>query len=129
MIDPIADMLIRIKNAQAVGQPFVQVPFSLLRFNLLQILEQEGFIGKIEKKGKDAHRYFKIILKYSGSQPVINGVKRISKSSQRIYAKKDKIKPVRQGFGLAIISTSKGLMTDKEARKQKLGGEVMCEVW
>ncbi len=130
MIDPIADMLIRIKNAQAVGHKTVSVPFSNLKFTLAQILEQEKFIGKIEKKGKDIQKYIKINLEYDESEkPAIHGVKRISKPSQRIYVGNDKIRPVKQGYGLAIISTSSGLMTDKEAKKKGLGGELMCEIW
>lgn len=129
MTDPIADMLIRIKNAQIVGQLAVKIPFSQLKFNLAQILEKEGFLGKIEKKGKDVQRYLKINLKYNSSGPAVSDVKRISKPSQRIYLKKEMIKPVKQGYGIAIISTSKGLMTNKEAGKQKLGGELMCEIW
>lgn len=129
MTDPIADMLIRIKNAQIVGQPVVRLPFSRLKFNLAQILEKEGFLGKIEKKGKDIHKYIKIDLKYNNNSPAVSDVKRISKPSQRIYLKKEMVKPVKQGYGIAIISTSKGLMTNKEARKQKLGGELMCEIW
>jgi small subunit ribosomal protein S8 len=129
MTDPIADMLIRIKNAQIVGQPAVRLPFSRLKFNLAQILEKEGFLGKIEKKGKDIHKYIKIDLKYNNNSPAVSDVKRISKPSQRIYLKKEMVKPVKQGYGIAIISTSKGLMTNNEARKQKLGGELMCEIW
>lgn len=129
MTDPIADMLIRIKNAQAVGQLSVSVPFSQLKFSLAQILEKEGFLGKIEKKGKDFQKYIKINLKYNNSRKAISGVKRISKPSQRIYVKKEMIKPIKQGYGISVISTSRGLMTNKEAKKQKLGGEVMCEIW
>lgn len=129
MTDPIADMLIRIKNAQTVGKVSVNVPFSQLKFNLAQILEKEGFLGKIEKKGKDMEKYLKINLKYNNNRMAISGVKRISKPSQRIYVKKELLKPIKQGYGIAIISTSRGLMTNKEAKKQKLGGEIMCEIW
>lgn len=129
MIDPIADMLTRIKNAQAVKQLEVRIPFSRIKFDLLQILGKKGFIGKAEKKGKEPHKYIKVGLKYDGNTPAIGGAKRISKPSQRIYAGYKDIKPVKQGYGLMIISTSKGLMTDKEAKKQKFGGEILCEIW
>jgi small subunit ribosomal protein S8 len=129
MVDPIADMLIRIKNAQAVKQPEVRIPFSRIKFDLLQILDKESFVGKIEKKGKEPHKHIRVSLKYEGSLPAISDAKRISKPSQRVYAGYQDIKPVKQGYGLRIISTSKGLMSDKEARKQKIGGEVLCEVW
>ena len=142
MTDPITDMLNRIRNAQAVGHPIVDVPFSNLKYEITKILEKQGFIKKVEKKGRKIKRDIEITLKYLPSQilpsktwegenrtPAISGLKRISKTGQRIYTPAKKIKKVRGGYGIAIISTSKGLMTDKEARKQKLGGEVICEIW
>jgi small subunit ribosomal protein S8 len=129
MTDPIADMLIRIKNAQAVGHQTVKIPFSGLKLVLAQILEKEGFIAKVEKRGKDVQKYIKIDLKYRDGRSAIEGVKRMSKPGQRLYVTKNEIRPVRQGYGMAIISTSKGLMTDKEARRAGLGGELMCEIW
>lgn len=139
MTDPITDMFNRIRNAQAVFHQTVDIPFSKLKYEIAKILEKEKFIEKIEKKGRLAQKTLKINLKYqkdtlvgSGSQklrPVISGLKRISKPGQRIYFKSRDIRSVMQGYGIAIISTSKGLMTDKEARKKKLGGEILCEVW
>ena len=129
MTDPIADMLNRIKNAQAVSHLTVEVPFSNLKYEIAKILEREGFIEKVEKKGKKAKRIIEIILKYQDKIPKITGLKRISKPGQRIYLPVKKIKKVREGYGITIISTSKGLMANKEARKHKLGGEVICEIW
>jgi small subunit ribosomal protein S8 len=129
MTDPIADMLIRIKNAQAVGHQTVRVPFSKLKLSLAQILEKEGFVAKAEKRGKDVQKYIKIDLKYKDGRAAIGGVKRMSRPGQRLYVTKNEIRSVKQGYGMAIISTSKGLMTDKEARKSGLGGELMCEIW
>jgi len=135
MTDPISDMLNRIRNAQAVVKPTVEVPYSNLKQEIAKILEKEGFIVKSEKKGKKTKKILEVTLKYetrlgsSVSIPVILGLKRISKPGQRIYISTKKIRKVRDGFGIAIISTPKGLMTNKEARKQKLGGEVICEVW
>ncbi len=129
MVDPIADMLIRIKNAQAAGHQAVKVPFSKLKLSLAQILEKEGLVGKMEKRGKDVQKYIKIDLKYKDGRSVIAGVKRMSRPGQRLYITKNEIRPVKQGYGVAIISTSRGLMTDKEARKSGLGGELMCEIW
>jgi len=128
-MDPIADMLNRIKNAQAVGHPTVEFPFSNLKNEVAKILEREGFIDKIEKKGRKTKKTIEITLKYDNKMPAISGIKKISKPGQRIYLDSTKIKKVRDGYGIAIISTSKGLMTDKEARKNKIGGEVLCEVW
>ena len=130
MTDPICDMLNRIRNAQAVLKETVDVPFSDLKYEIAKILEKKGFVAKIEKKGKKTRRTIEITLKYDANQPVISGLKRISKPGQRIYKKAKEIKPVKGGYGVAVISTPKeGLVTDKEARKKKLGGEVICEVW
>lgn len=129
MVDPITDMLNRIGNAQAVGHPTVDIPFSNLKYEIAKILEKAGFIEKIEKKGKKIKRSIEITLKYANKIPAISGLKRISKPGQRIYLPSQKIKKVKGGYGIAIISTSRGLMTGKEARKQKLGGEVLCEIW
>lgn len=129
MVDPITDMLNRIGNAQAVGKATVDIPFSNLKYEIAKILEKAGFIEKIEKKGKKIKRSIEITLKYANKIPAISGLKRISKPGQRIYLPSQKIKKVKGGYGIAIISTSRGLMTGKEARKQKLGGEVLCEIW
>lgn len=129
MTDPIADLLNRIRNAQAVSHPTVDIPFSKIKYEIVQILAKEGFIEKFEKKGKKAKRFIRVTLKYTGKTAAISGLKRISKAGQRIYLSYKKIKKVRGGYGIAIVSTSVGLMTDKETRKQKLGGEVICKIW
>lgn len=121
-------MLNRIRNAQAVGKTEVSIPFSNLKFNIAQILEKNNFVGKIEKKGKKA-KTMEIILKYQDKVPAISGIKVVSKPGQRIYLSFGEIRLVRGGYGIVVISTSKGLMTGREARKQKLGGEVICQVW
>lgn len=126
MVDPIADMLNRIRNAQAVSQSTVIIPFSKLKYKIAEILEKEGFIEKIERKGRKTKRTFEITLK---QPPVISGSKRVSRPGQRIYLRAKELKPVRGGFGMAVISTSRGLMTNKEARKERLGGEIICEIW
>ena len=128
-MDPISDMLTQIANAQAVRHQTVSISFSNLKYEIAKILEREGFIKTAEKKGKKVKKIIEIALKYNESDPAISVVRRISRLSQRIYVPAKKIRRVQDGFGIAIISTSKGLMTDKEARKQKLGGEVLCEIW
>ena len=128
-MDPISNMLTSIRNALAVGHPTVSVPFSNLKYKIAKILEKEDFIEKAEKKGKGVKKSLEITLKYEGKVPAISGLKRISKPGQKIYLSYKKIKKVKEGLGIAIISTSKGLMTNKETRKQKLGGEVICEIW
>jgi small subunit ribosomal protein S8 len=129
MTDPISDMLNRIRNAQAVLKETVDIPFSDLKHEIAKILEKKGFVAKVEKKGKKVRRTVEVTLKYDAKQPAISGLKRISKPGQRIYKNAKEIKPVKGGYGMAVISTSKGLMTDKEARKKKLGGEIICEIW
>ena len=128
-MDPISNMLTSIRNALAVGHPTVNVPFSNLKYKIAKILGKEDFIEKAEKKGKGVKKSLEITLKYEGKVPAISGLKRISKPGQKIYLSYKKIKKVKEGLGIAIISTSKGLMTNKETRKQKLGGEVICEIW
>lgn len=129
MIDPITDMLNRIRNAQAVFHPTVGIPFSKLKYEIAKILKRKNFIEKVEKKGRKTKKTVEITLKYTDKKPAISGLKRISKPGQKIYSPWNKIKRVKSGFGMAIISTSKGLITDKEAKVKKLGGEILCEIW
>jgi len=128
-MDPISDILTAIRNAQAAKKVEVEIPLSNLKYEIAKILERKGFVAKVEKKGKKMKKMVEITLKYSNKSPAISGLKKISKPGQRIYKKAKELRPVKGGYGIAIISTSKGLMTDKEARKQKLGGEVLCEIW
>ncbi len=129
MTDPISDMLNRIKNAQGAEKQTLEIPFSNVKYEIAKILAKEGFIGKTETKGKKVKKVIEIELKYQDKVPVILGIKKISKPGQRIYLGHQEIKRVRDGYGMAVVSTSKGMMTDKEARKNKLGGEVICEIW
>ena len=127
--DPIADMFNRIRNAQAVLKETVDIPFSKLKYEIAKILKKEGFIEKLEKKGKKITKSIEITLKYELKEPGIIGIKKISKSGQRVYSKIKKIRKVKEGYGISIISTPKGLMTNKDAKKEKLGGEIICEIW
>ena len=137
MIDPISDMLTRIRNAQKAGHSEVVFPFSNLKMAVSRILEKESFVEFVEKISKNEENNFdniKIVLKYerSGNNvriPAISEITRVSKEGKRIYIKKGEIKKVKNGFGISIVSTSKGVMTGKEARKIGLGGEYICEVW
>ncbi len=129
-MDPIADMLTRIRNAQAVGHQTINIPFSVLKSKLAQILVKENFIIDFKKMKRFKQKFLRICLKYNDQNaPAISGLKRISKPGRRIYKKAPEIRKVKGGYGLAIISTPKGLMTDREARKEKTGGEVICEIW
>jgi len=129
MTDPITDMLNQIRNAQAVQKTEVFIPLSKIKNEIAMILSKEGFIGEIKKSSKGKEKALKISLKYDNGVPAIDGLKRVSKPGQRIYEPVHEIKKVHGGFGISVISTSKGLMTNKEARKQKLGGEIICQVW
>ncbi|MFH1968030.1 MAG: 30S ribosomal protein S8 [bacterium] len=129
MTDPITDMLNRIKSAQAVEKTDVLVPLSKIKNEIAILLSKEGFVGEVKKIAKGKVKMLKISLKYTDGDPVITGAKRVSKPGQRIYQSVYEIRKVHGGYGISIISTSKGLMTGKEARKQKLGGEALLEVW
>lgn len=129
MTDPITDMFNQIRNAQAVSHPEVKIPFSDLKFNIAKLLERENLLGEVDRSTKKEKKAIRIKLKYEGGMPAFSGFKRVSKPGRRVYVSAFKIKRVRSGYGLAIISTPKGLMTDKEARKNKTGGELMFEVW
>jgi len=128
-MDPITNMFNSIKNAQAVKLARIEVDFSNLKYEIAKILERKEFVGKVVKSGKKLDKTLEIVLKYNDKVPAISGIKRISKPGQRIYLPAQKIKSVRGGYGLSIVSTSKGLMTGTEAKKQNLGGEIICEIW
>ena len=128
--DPIADMLTRIRNAAKAKFNSVDVPGSTLKIELAKILKNEGFIRnyKFLKDGKQG--ILRIYLKYgAGQSNVIYGLKRISKPSRRVYVRYKDVKPVYNGMGIAVLSTSRGVMTDKKARQEKVGGEILCQVW
>ncbi len=129
MTDPITDMLNQIRNAMAVAKQEVLIPFSKLKNEIANMLCQEGFITEVKKVAKGKNKIMKIVLKYENGIGAIEGSRRVSKPGQRIYVKSNEIRRVRGGFGVAIISTPKGLMTNNQARKAKLGGEVLLEVW
>ena len=127
--DPIADLLTRIRNAVMIGKRSVDVPASNMKRDILKILQKEGFIKKFVILDDEKQGLMKILLKYQGSIPVIQGIRRVSKPGLRKYTSSKKLPRVLNGLGMAIVSTSQGLLTDKEARKQNSGGEILCEVW
>ena len=128
--DPIADMLTRIRNANMVSHPSVTVPASKLKIALAELLKSEGYIENYEVKSDDKFKYIEITLKYDASnKPVISNLRRVSKPGLRTYCKSKNIPQVFGGMGIAILSTSKGLLTDRKARKENLGGEILCYVW
>ncbi len=130
MTDPIADMLTRIRNANTVGHETVEVPASKMKISIAQILKDEGYIKDFEVIEDNKQGMINIALKYGANKErVISGLKKISKPGLKVYAKKDEVPKVLGGLGIAIISTSKGVISDKAAREQGVGGEVICYVW
>jgi len=131
MTDPIADMLTRVRNALHADLPTVEVPASKVKCEIARILKEENYISDYSVEGETARdKKIVITLKYAeNNQKVISGIKRISKPGLRVYAKADAVPRVLNGLGIAIISTSHGLMTDRDARKKQLGGEVVAYVW
>ncbi len=127
--DQIADMLTRIRNAQMAKKEEVIIPASNFKLALAKKMNECGYIGEVKIFFDDKHRFMKIRLKYINGRPVISGIERVSRQGQRIYVNKNKLPRVKNGFGVAIISTSKGVLTDQEARQQKIGGEVICKIW
>jgi small subunit ribosomal protein S8 len=127
--DPIADFIVRLRNATAAGKGVAVTPYSKLRLALAEILAREGYIGEIEKRGKKTKRFLEISLNPQKGKVQINGVRRLSKPGRRLYTKAAEIRPVKYGHGTLVISTPKGLLTDKEARKENVGGEPLFEIW
>jgi small subunit ribosomal protein S8 len=128
MSDPIADMLIRIRNAQLVGHAEVVMPASKLKASIAQVLKQEGYIEDFALRDKGAKKELAIGLKYYAGKPVIERLERVSKPGLRVYRGRDDIPRVMNGLGVAILSTSRGVMTDRKARADGVGGEVLCIV-
>lgn len=128
MQDPIADMLTRIRNAQAVGEKTIVLPASHIKVAILQVLLDQGYILGFETQLIKNIKHLAVSLKYYQGRPVIEKIKRVSKPGLRIYKHHDNLPTIRSGMGIAIISTSKGVMTEKDARSQKVGGEVLCSV-
>lgn len=130
MTDPIADLLTRIRNANVVRHEVVEVPSSNIKKDIVNILVTEGYVKSVEEYADGTIPMLRLAMKYGpDKQRVISGLKRISKPGLRVYCKKDEIPKVLNGLGTAVISTSKGLLTDRDARKEGVGGEVICYIW
>ncbi len=128
--DPVADLITRLKNAGAIKKQSVSLPFSIFKMAIAEKLKTAGYVQAVDKKGKKVRKTLDVVLKYDeAGKHVIAGVKRVSKPGRRIYRSVHEIMPVKYGHGALILSTPKGIMTDKEARKQKVGGEALFEIW
>jgi len=128
MTDPIADMLTRIRNAQKARKEFVKIPASRLKLAIIEVLQQEGYVDGIETEESGVQRLIKVGLRYHESEPVIEKIERVSRPGLRVYASVSDLPRVQAGLGVAIVSTSGGVMTDRQARSQGRGGEVLCIV-
>lgn len=128
-MDSVSNLIIKIKNAGAVGHPTTTVPFTKLNLAILTKLHEKGYIKSFTKQGKSITKTIEVELAYDGVKPKIGQTKRISKLSRRVYEKSANLRPVRRGYGLSIISTPKGILTDSEARKACVGGEVLFKIW
>jgi small subunit ribosomal protein S8 len=128
MTDPIADMLVRIRNAQAAAKTVVNMPSSKLKISIAQVLKDEGYVEGFTLRDEDGKPQLDISLKYYAGQPVIEKIERVSRPGLRIYKGRDDLPKVMNGLGVAIVSTSKGVMTDRKARASGVGGEVLCIV-
>ncbi len=129
MVDPISQIIINIKNANAAGKATLTLPYSKLKESVLEVLKREGFIKDFRKMGKKVIKTLEVELIYIDGKARIEGVQQISKNSRRTYAKAKEIKPVLNGYGSLILTTPKGILTDREAKKEKVGGEVLFKIW
>lgn len=129
MTDPIADLLIQIKNSYLVGKAKVSLPYSGIKQSLAKLLSKEGYVGNIKVSGDSIKKTLIIELIYDNKEPKFTHVVRVSKPGKRVYARKDKLPKVLGGLGITVVSTSMGLLTDREARRKGLGGELICKIW
>ncbi|MGZ9413213.1 30S ribosomal protein S8 [Mycoplasma sp. 480] len=127
--DPIADMIVRIKNAFMRKHKFVEIPHSNKKHKILEIFKKEGYIQNFETQGEGVEKKLVVELKYKGTTSAITGIKRVSKPGLKVYSSVNDLPKVLSGYGTVIVSTSKGLLTDKEARKENVGGEIIAFIW
>jgi small subunit ribosomal protein S8 len=125
--DPIADFLVRLQNASKVNKESVTMPFSRMKLSIAEILEKEGYVSSVDKKR--ANNMLSVALLYKNGRPAITGARRISKPSRRMYMSIHDIKPVKRGYGLLVLSTPAGILTGKDAREKRVGGEALFEIW
>ncbi len=129
MTDPIADMLTRIRNAVRVEHPTVDIPSSKVKRGVADVLKREGYIWDWEEVEEQPISALRLVLKYPGGESVIQKIQRVSKPGRRVYNRSKDLRPVLNGLGISIISTSSGVLSDREARSQNIGGEVLCQIW
>jgi len=131
MTDPISDLLTRIRNAGRAGHAVTACPSSKLLLGVARVLEAEGFLSGVRVEAEAGFPKLVLTLRYQpdGTQPVVEGIRRVSKPGRRVYVSADRVPRVRNGLGVAVLSTSRGILADRQAREESVGGEVLCEVW
>jgi len=130
MTDPVSDMLTRIRNGALARHDRVEMPHSFLKKNIAEVLKAEGFVDDVRESDGEGKKTLTLVLRYGrGKDSAIDGVRRVSAPGRRVYVRFDRIPRVRSGMGISILSTSRGVMTDRQAREQRVGGELLCEVW
>lgn len=127
--DPISDFLTRLRNAQTVNKDSITSPSSRMKFTIAKILQKEGYVGQVTEETEGWKKVITVELKYDNNEPAIRSIKRISKPGRRVYVGSKELPVVLSDMGIVILSTSQGVMTNKEARKRKLGGEILCEIY
>lgn len=129
-MDSIANALTLIRNAQAVSKNKVRIPYSKLVWNVLDVLKRKEFISNLNKRGRKINKYIEVKIRYDDEgKPFIRGLKKVSRQGQRLYTTSQDLRPVRNGLGIMIVSTSEGVMTGMEAKRKNLGGEMLCKIW
>lgn len=130
MTDPISDFLARIRNGALARKDRVEMPHSFLKKNIAEVLKQAGYVDDVRESDGEGKKTLTVVLRYGrGKDSAIDGIRRVSAPGRRVYVRHDRIPGVRSGMGISILSTSHGVMTDRQAREQKVGGELLCEVW
>ncbi|OGF52313.1 30S ribosomal protein S8 [Candidatus Giovannonibacteria bacterium RIFCSPLOWO2_02_FULL_43_11b] len=130
IMDPISDMLIRIKNASLVAKEIVLVPHSKIKQEIANLMKEKGYLSSVEVRGRKSRKVLELAPVYGADgEAKLHDIKKISKPSKRVYKKSAELRPIKKGFGFSIVSTSKGLKTDESARREKVGGEILCEIW
>ncbi len=130
LTDPISDMLARLRNGALARHDRVEMPHSFLKQHIAEVLKGEGFVDDVRTSEGEGPKVLTVVLRYGrGKESAIDGVRRVSTPGRRVYVRFDRIPKVRSGMGVSVLSTSKGVMTDKEAKKQRIGGELLCEIW
>ena len=130
MTDPVSDFLARIRNGALARKDRVEMPHSFLKKNIAEVLKSEGYIDDVRESDGEGKKTLTVVLRYGrGKDSAIDGIRRVSAPGRRVYVRHDRIPRVRSGMGISILSTSRGVMTDRQAREQKVGGELLCEIW